>query len=103
MKSVARTIEEDEDDDPDDDVKAWNNERRPNKPANSLTTIEQLRPHDFRSHNMRPRTLNLTTCNLEQSISRLATSRTIDLRFSLINKDGEFSCCDNDFELTTSN
>ncbi|WZZ46996.1 hypothetical protein YC2023_043255 [Brassica napus] len=59
---MVKTVEEDEDDDPDDDVKAWNNERRPNKPANSLTTIEQLRPHDFRSHNMRPRTLNLTTC-----------------------------------------
>ncbi|KAF3608678.1 hypothetical protein DY000_02051566 [Brassica cretica] len=99
---MVKTIEEDEDDASDDDVKAWNNERRPNKLANSLTTIEQLRPHDFRSHDMRPRTLNLTTCNLEQSISRLATPRTIDLRFSLINKDGKFSCCDNDFELTTS-
>ncbi|CAN7052089.1 unnamed protein product [Brassica oleracea var. botrytis] len=71
---MVKTIEEDEDDASDDDVKAWNNERRPNKLVNSLTTIEQLRPHDFRSHDMRPRTLNLTTCNLEQSISRLASN-----------------------------
>lgn len=50
-------------------------------------------------YDMRFRTLDLTTYECEHYISRFATSRTLDLFFSLIIKDSEPSCCDNHFEL----